>query len=276
MKQSTTTILTKQESARFQRDGYLVIDPEISPQVIDGVLSDLSSRYVSEGETRFEAGVVYQPGPPPRIKDAWRISDNVLEIALAPKVLGVLQELFSCTMLPFQTLNFPVGTQQAAHSDAMHFRPSEPTLMCGVWVALENIDMSNGPLIYYPGSQSLPFLNYRDVHFRANKDDYRTYMEFIHERNRHYEEHVRGLLQQHEFEPAYGTLRKGQALIWSSNLLHGGAPQEDNARTRHSQVTHYLHESSFAYHTPMRTEGDQEFWTEPEVIRSRDSESTRS
>jgi ectoine hydroxylase-related dioxygenase (phytanoyl-CoA dioxygenase family) len=28
--------------------------------------------------------------------------------------------------------------------------------MCGVWVALEDVDAGNGPLFYYPGSQRLP------------------------------------------------------------------------------------------------------------------------
>ena len=28
--------------------------------------------------------------------------------------------------------------------------------MCGVWVALEDMDMDNGPLVYYPGSHQLP------------------------------------------------------------------------------------------------------------------------
>ena len=28
--------------------------------------------------------------------------------------------------------------------------------MCGVWVALEDMDMENGPLVYYPGSHKLP------------------------------------------------------------------------------------------------------------------------
>ena len=33
-----------------------------------------------------------------------------------------------------------------------------------------------------------------------------------------------------------------------------------------SQVTHYLFEGAFAYHTPMRTEGEEEFWTTPDRI----------
>jgi ectoine hydroxylase-related dioxygenase (phytanoyl-CoA dioxygenase family) len=267
---NTTGLLTAKNLETFKRDGYLTFDPEIPGEVIDGVVRDVEPKYVREGPTQYDGGVVYQSGPPPRIRDAWRFSDNVLKIALAPKVLRALEDLLGHRMVPFQTLNFPAGTQQAAHSDAMHFRPAEPTMMCGVWVALEDIDMSNGPLIYYPTSHSLSFVNYADVDFDADKSEFPTYAAFINERNRHYEEHVRQLVEQHKLEPQYGTLPKGHALIWASNLLHGGAPQKDKERTRHSQVTHYLSEKSFAYHTPMRTEGDEEFWTQPEMVRERD------
>ncbi len=50
--------------------------------------------------------------------------------------------------------------------------------------------------------------------------------------------------------PAYFCPKKGEALIWSANLLHGGAVQKDPKRTRWSQVTHYYFENC-AYYTPM-------------------------
>lgn len=43
--------------------------------------------------------------------------------------------------------------------------------------------------------------------------------------------------------------KKGQALIWSANLLHGGCPHIDKNHTRWSQVTHYYFEDCI-YYTP--------------------------
>ena len=77
-------------------------------------------------------------------------------LATAPKVLALLDELYGREPLPFQTLNFRRGTQQAPHSDALHFSTIPAGFMCGVWVALEDMDMDNGPLVYYPGSHLLP------------------------------------------------------------------------------------------------------------------------
>jgi hypothetical protein len=47
--------------------------------------------------------------------------------------------------------------------------------------------------------------------------------------------------------------KKGQALIWLSNFLHGGSRQTDKAKTRWSQVTHYFFEDC-AYYTPMHSD----------------------
>jgi hypothetical protein len=44
--------------------------------------------------------------------------------------------------------------------------------------------------------------------------------------------------------------RKGDALIWAANLLHGGSRQRDPNATRWSQVTHYFFENC-CYITPM-------------------------
>ena len=74
------------------------------------------------------------------------------------------------------------------------------------------------------------------------------------------------MVRDRDLQPAYGTIRKGEALIWASNLLHGGMPHVDKDRTRHSEVTHYLFEGSTAYRTPMRTEGDKEYWSHPDFL----------
>jgi hypothetical protein len=43
--------------------------------------------------------------------------------------------------------------------------------------------------------------------------------------------------------------RKGQALIWTANLMHGGSSRTDPSLTRWSQVTHYYFDDC-AYYTP--------------------------
>ena len=65
----------------------------------------------------------------------------------------MLRILYGREPIPFQTLNFLPGTEQSLHSDAMHFSSLPARFMCGVWVALEDATLENGPLRYVPGSR---------------------------------------------------------------------------------------------------------------------------
>jgi ectoine hydroxylase-related dioxygenase (phytanoyl-CoA dioxygenase family) len=235
---------------RFERDGYLVIEePVADGALLDAIVDGLDHRY---GKPLHERdGVVYYRN---RIQDAWKIDDRVKALALAPPVLALLEDLYGRRPLPFQTLNFRIGTQQKAHSDALHFNSEPEGFMCGVWVALEDVDLDNGPVVFYPGSHKLPFMLMADAGLEPGEESYGSY-----------EEHIARLIERERLEPRHGTMRKGQALVWAANLLHGGAPQPDRARSRHSQVTHYFFEGC-RYWAPMTSSGDDIRWREPHWI----------
>ena len=102
--------------------------------------------------------------------------------------------------------------------------------------------VSGGLLEYLPGSHRLPYVQCRDVGVRQQPGvtpDQRIFHDYWTEA-----EHRYGL-ERRRFTP-----QLGQALIWSANLIHGGAAVNDLARTRWSQVTHYFFEGCPCY-TPM-------------------------
>lgn len=80
-----------------------------------------------------------------------------------------------------------------------------------------------------------------------------------------YQHYVSQLIEREKLEPQFATLRKGQALIWSSNILHGGWVQKDKTRSRHSQVTHYFFEGC-KYYTSILSRGEQIVWRNPDWI----------
>jgi hypothetical protein len=221
----------------FRRDGLAIIDLGLSnfDEISDRLIGTLSSKYDATH----------------RIESAWRISDDVRNLATLPKVMETLRTLYGREAFPFQTLNFDRGTQQAIHSDTIHFDSSPAGFMGGVWIALEDIDEDNGPLIYYPGSQTMPQLTLKDFGVPSLKgqnpyDLYRTV----------YEPGIANVVKEHDLKPMEAHLRKGQALIWSANLLHGGKPILNPSRTRHTQVTHYYFEGC-SYHTPLLSDDDR-------------------
>src|SRR5262249_33393971 len=81
-----------------------------------------------------------------RIQDAWTFDRNVQQIAVNARVVELLSRLYGKPAFPFQTLNFPVGTEQHFHTDSVHFSSIPERFMCGVWVAFEDVSPEAGPL----------------------------------------------------------------------------------------------------------------------------------
>jgi len=97
-----------------------------------------------------------------RLQDAWAKSRRVKEVATNERILSILRMLYDREPIPFQTLNFLTGTEQRTHSDVIHFSSLPARFMCGVWTALEDVTIKQGPLHYYPGSHKLPEFDYYD------------------------------------------------------------------------------------------------------------------
>lgn len=220
-------ILNAEQRQQFDEAGYLTFDTGLPSAILDQAAADFRPYWagkISIGVNQADAG---------RVQDGWLVSDACLKIATWPVILSVLKQLYGLTALPFQTLNFPVGTEQAPHSDAIHFNCEPFGLMCGVWVALENVTEQQGPLVYYPGSHKLPETNFPDLGLAPDPASYSAY-----------EHCMQQLIAERQLKPAHGIIKKGQALVWAANLLHGGSARRDKSATRLSQVTHYYLEGA--------------------------------
>jgi hypothetical protein len=274
---SMTGAATPAQRAEFERTGYLAFDPGIDEATIDRVFGRLKGLYPPEGSAADNMGGAVAYRDARRIQDGWKIDADIKAIATAPRVLAMLRSLYGREPLPFQTLNFSVGSEQKTHSDTIHFNSRPAGFMCGVWVALEDIDSRNGPVVYYPGTHTwkelaLPdidafdppqaptgrlarVLNYLRVPARNTDEDYAKYERLVQSR-----------IDAAGAQPVYATIRKGEAFIWASNLLHGGSHQVDRSRSRMSQVTHYFFEGC-RYYTPLLQRGWKTRWRRPDWVR---------
>lgn len=177
-----------------------------------------------------------------RIQDAWQYDEDVRAIAANDGVLALLSKLWGRRAFPFQTLNFPVGTQQHVHTDSVHFSSVPERFMCGVWLAMEDIHEDAGPLCYVPGSHKWPIISNTAIGRRGWREE-------LESAQTPYHDAWNALMAEHPSPMETFLARKGQALIWCANLLHGGSPQTDLRRTRWSQVTHYYFDDC-VYYTP--------------------------
>ena len=129
------------------------------------------------------------------------------------------------------TLNLMKGSSQSIHIDSLFMTPQTPRHLIATWIALEDVDPTAGPLVYYPGSHQIPLYRFRDGSHHATGEempDWSRYIESEIER--------RGL------EKKTFLAEKGDVFIWHSDLAHGGGTIQDPGKTRRSLVCHYYTE----------------------------------
>ena len=233
--------VTQQLARQMQQRGFAVIEfpDDDFAALAEAIKANLTPRYDAAAWDAFRAGAHADL----RLRDAWRYEENVRRLAANPLLIDILSKLYGARAWPFQTLNFPVGTQQTLHSDSVHFSSVPERFMCGVWVALEDVTAENGPLFYYPGSHRWPI--YTNEHIGRCLSTLPARPSQV-----EYEPMWQALVEAQGAQRQQFLAKKGQALIWAANLLHGGSLQLNRQATRWSQVTHYFFEGC-AWYTPL-------------------------
>lgn len=227
---------------QLHSDGYALIDfpdPAIH-QKAQKIVQDMAPLFAAarDGGERFDGKLM-----PPRFQDAYDVCPDVKSIAANPPLLDLLKKLYGRQAFPFQTLTFQQGSQQHVHSDAVHFNSYPKGFMCGVWVALEDVNEQNGPVIYHPGSHRWAVYDNEQT-VESREDAVRPASQAA------FHDLWNELIKLHGSKAVSFCPRRGQALIWTANLLHGGAEIINADATRWSQVTHYFFENS-AFYRPM-------------------------
>lgn len=230
----------KNIAVQLNRNGFAVFDfPDLELEArIERIKAQLSPMF----GLRVDEGGGVNIDVNGRVQDAWKFNEDVKAIAANQQVLDLLSKLYGRRAFPFQTLNFPVGTQQAGHTDAVHFSSLPERFMCGVWLAMEDIGPDAGPLFYVPGSHRWPILHNGLIGRRGWGSERQS-------AQGPFQQAFAALVEANGAKEETFLARKGQALIWCANLLHGGSPHLDRRLTRWSQVTHYYFEDCI-YYTP--------------------------
>lgn len=229
----------------MNENGYVILPKVFTNDFCDKVVNQLQKAIEEEAITKQAGHFHYNESP--RIFEAWKTNKDIVEICTNIKIMNVLTFLYRKNPVPFQTINFKMGSTQPVHSDVSHFHTIPHRWVCGVWTALEDItNEAQGPLIYYPGSHKGPIIEFQDLNLEKTeyKEEKSNYTE--------YENYLKAYLQVNQFEEKKHFCDKGDVLIWSANLLHGGSqiPEGIEKKTRWSQATHYYFEGCRVYYTP--------------------------
>jgi hypothetical protein len=236
----------------FNEKGYTVIDLELTDEYIDNLLQGV----FSELEKLPTQDTRYHYSESPRIFEGWKTNPYILELARHPKILSTLELLYGQKAIPFQTINFLHGSNQPLHQDSIHFYTQPERWMVGTWTALQDITEECGPLNIVPGSHKWPHYNFQNLNLP--KPEFGKQFDNYHE----YENFLLYLVEAMQGERKKWMGKKGQCLIWASNLLHGGAPILDQSSTRYAQATHFYFEGCNHYYSPLFSDTSKGFYSE--------------
>lgn len=228
----------------FIERGYVILEKAVPEQTITTLLNDLEHAWAT-GSGRFMLDILSHIKPlEPSLRDTkyklldlYVASEAARMASFSPPIVRFLRGIFDEPCKAFQSLSFERGTEQAIHQDTAYVVVNEPMKLAASWVALEDIQEGTGELEYYEGSHRLGdyFFGQPRKHWEPGIDGNDVHLNFLtHLR----EESERRGLKRSRFLP-----KKGDALIWSADLAHGGSAITNPVPTRRSLVTHYCPKS---------------------------------
>lgn len=120
----------------------------------------------------------------------------------------------------YQSMFFDNSTGTKLHQDTWYLDTNPNGKLVGVWIALEDIEMSSGPFCVYSHTDTKK-IDPKDFNF----DDLDNDLNF----KQSYPKAVR-----YDF-----TAKKGDILIWDSFSIHGALMPSDDTKTRKSLTAHF-------------------------------------
>ena len=166
---------SKQSLQNFEEFGYAVLQNYLTDEEINTVNNEIDS-LLKNKKVKFRYGN--------KIMFAFKKSKVLKKIGENVELTELLNSLTRDDMKLFQSINFLTGSQQRTHSDSIHMTTFPLGGLLGVWIALEDIDLDNGPLHYYPTSHKLPYYLNSDYDNEGNSlfignKDYSSYEDMI-------------------------------------------------------------------------------------------------
>ena len=160
--------------------------------------------------------------------DLFRLNETALEVQ---------DFLFGRETALYTSLYYERGSAQDIHRDTPYFATKPEYQYFGMWVALEDTDECNGPLIVVRRGHLIPEFD-REAIARRFYPDLSTIDPNSAELFNAYQAEVNRKCEELGLVTEELCVRKGDTIIWHPQAPHGGAAIRDLKRTRHSVVMH--------------------------------------
>lgn len=230
---NTLNTESQESLLNFNNTGFAVLQKYLTLQEVAAVNTEIDNLLTSKRvKFRYRNKIMF----------AIHLSKILNSIGENENLKQLLSTLMGGKAKLFQSINFLMGSEQDTHSDSIHMTTYPLGGLLGVWIALDDITLENGPLHYYAGSHQLPYYLNRDY------DNEGTYFTLGSKGYEAYEGMIAKKIEEHKIEKTVFLAKKGDLLIWHANLFHGGNKHIDKTQTRKSMVLHYFNEKAICYH----------------------------
>ena len=151
--------------------------------------------------------------------------------------LALQDYLLGAETVLYTSLFFERGSAQPIHRDIPYFWTNPSNRYFGMWVALEDVDLENGPLEVMVGGHKLPSIA-RDTIGRRHFPDPNSIPKTSDALWYAYQNEVMTSCERLGLKRKPVLVSKGDTILWHPMLPHGGAAVRDFTRTRLSFVMH--------------------------------------
>jgi phytanoyl-CoA hydroxylase len=225
----------REHALDFLRDGFAVIEDAVADELVEDAL-----RAFDEWKKRNQARFVpafYKQGPfLDRVVNFQNLFSEFKALFYGNKSLILQDYLFGSAATCYTSLFFEAATQQSIHRDITYFWTYPAYMYFGMWTALEDVTLSNGPLVVVPGSHRLGEIDRRDI-VRGKYDE-----ASIPQRDRDLAvEYQRQMLEKCSdlgLTEKILPVKRGTTILWHPMLAHGGSKVFDLEKSRLSFVVH--------------------------------------
>lgn len=217
----------------FIRDGFIVMENAIDGDLVDAVNAD-----IDDAVAKGYQGYVH--GSSQRIEHLHFHYDAVRRLWMDARHRRIVDLIFGAPARPCQTLTYVFGSQQDDHTDLVHLTPFPAGMMCGTWIALQDVVPNSGELVVYKGSHRARRVYLSDAQCNKVKDG--DWSEFGAKVVPVWAEIAA------QYEKIVYRPKKGTVLIWHENLMHGGSVRLDKSLERRSIVIHSFADGAIVYY----------------------------
>ena len=242
----------------FVLDGYIVMEDMLDDSLLEQINREFDDAVAKKLEHR-------EDGSSQGIHNLHALYPGVRQLWKHPRILRILSLIFEAHARPCQSLTYMFASQEDAHQDTVHLTAFPAGYMCGVWTALEDIQVNSGELELFKGTHRLPRVYMHDVRCSKVKSDSSEFRRKI-------VPVWRRMIQAGQFDKVVFRPKKGTVLIWHENLMYGTGIRIDTSVSRRSIMSHSFADGAIAYSD---SSGNVEYMEPLENLRSSEHRNLR-